>query len=164
VSEPGLLERPAVLLRPADAAALRPITCADTGQPLGFARRPPRPKRPWWRRLTAPPLAVHEQEDEPLVFTVRRPWALSSRREVRDAESNPIGSVRGSRVENIYGRTLAVLGPADASGERIFRTPGGYELARLTPAADGLRLSFTPGVEDPFLRMLLLAAALGEAG
>jgi hypothetical protein len=164
VSEPGLLEQPAVLLRPADDAARRPIACADTGRPLGFARRPPRPARPWWRRLLTPPLAVHEQEDEPLVFTVGRPWALSSRRDVRDADGNPIGSVRGPRVENIYGRTLATLVPGGASGEHVFRTPGGYELARLTSGADGLRLAFAPGVEDPFLRMLLLAAALGETG
>jgi hypothetical protein len=54
--------------------------------------------------------------------------------------------------------------PGGASGEHVFRTPGGYELARLTPGADGLRLTFAPGVEDPFLRMLLLAAALGETG
>jgi hypothetical protein len=158
-----MLERAAVLLRPVEDGATRPILCAETGQLLGFARRPPQPARPWWRRLRPPPLAVHEQEDEPLVFTVRRPWLLSPRREVRDADDNPVGSVRGPRVENIYGRALATLVPGGEAGERVFRTPGGYELARLSPSADGLRLAFAPGVEDPFLRMLLLAAALGEA-
>jgi hypothetical protein len=163
VSQPGVLERAAVLLRPVENGANWPIACAETGQPLGFARRPPQPARPWWRRLRPPPLAVHELEDEPLVFTVRRPWFLSPRREVRDADENPVGSVRGSRVENIYGRTLATLVRASEPGERVFRTPGGYELARLSPSPEGLRLAFAPGVDDPFLRMLLLAAALGEA-
>ena len=37
------------------------------------------------------------------------------------------------------------------------------ELARLTPGPEGLRLAFHPDVGDPFVRMLLLAAVLGDA-
>jgi hypothetical protein len=155
------LERRVVVLGPTNATT-RPITCPDTGLRLGFARREPRPGGPWWRRLAPPGLAVHEQDDEPLVFTVRRAWGLGPRLHVRDADGHPVGCVRGARVENVWGRTLAVLRPGEAAGERVFRTPDGRELARLLPGPAGLRVSFAAGVEDPFLKMLLLAAALWE--
>jgi hypothetical protein len=160
VTECGLLEQSAVLLRPADAAAARAITCAHTGQLLGCARQEPAGARSWWRRLAPALVAVYEQPDEPLVFTVHRGWGLRPRREVRDADGHPIGGLRGPRVENAHGRTVALLGSPEEAGARAFRAPDGTELARLTPGPEGLGLVFAANLVDPFLKMLLLAAAL----
>jgi hypothetical protein len=104
-------------------------------------------------------LAVHEVEDDPLVFTVRRRWLLGRWREVCDADGNLVGILRGAVVENVYRRVIALRG-ADGPGERVFRSPGGHELARLTQANDRVCLLFISDLEDPFTRMLLLAAAL----
>jgi hypothetical protein len=109
-------------------------------------------------------LAVHEEEDEPLVFTVHRAWGLWPRREVRDAEGRPVGSLCGGRITDMDGRPVAELAVSGDDGERVWCGRGGRELARLTPGPDGLRLSFSPDVGDPFVRMLLLAAVLADAG
>jgi hypothetical protein len=156
-----MLEQRVLLVAPRGAGATQPILDGETGRPLGFARRPA-PSGPWWRRLAPPVLAVHEEEDEPLVFTVHRTWGLRPRREVRDADGRTVGSLRGSSVWDVAGRPVAEL-TAAGSGERIFRGRGGRELARLTPGPEGLRLAFNPDVGDPFVRMLLLAAVLGDA-
>jgi hypothetical protein len=50
------------------------------------------------------------------------------------------------------------------TGTRVFRGRGGQELARLQPGPDGERLAFHPELGDPFLKMLLLAAALSGGG
>jgi hypothetical protein len=152
-----MLERPELLL--AYAAGVRwSIADPETGVVLGFARRDSGGGPPWWGVLGPSVLAVHEQEDEPLVFTVRRAWGLWPRREVRDADGHAVGSLRGGAVLDARGRPLAV---AERAGDGdVYRGRGGEELAVLTPTSGGLRLTFHPGVRDPFLRMLLLAAAL----
>jgi hypothetical protein len=160
VTECGLLEQPVVVLRPTDAAAARPIACPQTGQLLGCARRQPQGGRSWWRLLAPAVVAVYEQQDEPLVFTIRRGWGLRPRHEVRDADDHPIGILHGPRIVNAHGRTLAVLGPGEEPGCQVFRAPAGAELARVTPGPDGVCLAFAPDLLDPFVKMLLLAAAL----
>ncbi len=157
-----MLEKRVLLVRPRTAAATQPILDAESGQPLGFANWRPAAEGPWWRRLAPAVVAVHEQEDEPLVFTVHRPWSLWPRREVRDADGRPVGSLRGGRVFDSGGVAVAELAAVDSTPELVFRTRGRRELARLTPGPDGLRLAFSPDLGDPFVRMLLLAAALGE--
>jgi hypothetical protein len=156
-----MLEQRVLLVQPPTAAGTQPILDADSGRPLGFVRWPP-PAGPWWRRLTPAVVEVHEQEDESLLFTVRRAWGLWLRREVRDADDRPVGSLRAGRVRDSGGRPLAELAAVDGTAERVFRGRGGRELARLTSGPDGLRLAFSPDVRDPFVRMLLLAAVLGE--
>jgi hypothetical protein len=156
-----MLERPALLLRPPPGPLAYSITDAATGAVVGFARRVPPGGLPWWRRLLgAAVLAVHEQEDEPLVFTVRRAWGLRPRREVRDAEGQTVGSLCGGAVLDARGRAVAAV-EGDGGG-RVFRGRGGEELAVVRTVPGGLRVAFHPGLRDPFLRMLLLAAALGE--
>jgi hypothetical protein len=121
---------------------------------VGFARREPAGAA-WWGRLGPAVLAVHELEDEPLLFTVRRAWGLWPHRQVRDADGHAVGGLRGKAVLDARGRPLAL------AEHRVFRGRGGEELAELVPQGGGLRLTFHAGVRDPFLRMLLLAAALG---
>jgi hypothetical protein len=159
-----MLEQRVLLVQPRTTAGTQPILDAESGRPLGFACWWPAPAGPWWRRLAPAVVAVHEQEDEPLVFTVRRAWSLWPRREVRDADGHPVGSLRGGRIHDASGRPVAELTAADGSGERAFRGRGGRELARLASRPESLRLAFNPDVKDPFVRMLLLAAVLGEGG
>jgi hypothetical protein len=155
-----LLEQSALVVGDPDPVGTRLLCCPETVAALGFARRDPWPGPPWWRVLVPPVLAVHEQEEQPLVFTVRRAWGLLLRRQVRDADGHPVGGLRGASVESAWGRTVAILRPGENPGERVFRTPQGAELARLTPTPQGLRVTFAAGLDDPFLKMLLLAAAL----
>lgn len=159
-----MLEQPLLLLRPRDASPRRAIVDAPTGVPLGFARRLPAAERPWWGQLGRPVLAVHEHEDEPLLFTVRRCWSLLPWHEVQDADGRSVGQVLEGLVENCYGRRVAVL-RREADGGATFRGAGDAVLARLTEDASGLRIAFSADVEnDPFIKMLLLAAALTAPG
>jgi hypothetical protein len=156
-----MLERPVLFLRPPAGPAARAIADGESGTVVGFARRVPPEAVPWWRRLVGPvELAVHEKDDEPLVFTVRRAWGLWPRREVRDADGHTVGSLRAGAVLDSRGRPVAAI-EGDGGG-RVFRGRGGDELAVVSPVTGGLRVAFHPGVRDPFLRMLLLAAALDE--
>jgi hypothetical protein len=156
-----MLEHAELLLRPGDGSAGRAIVAADTGAPLGFARWRT-PGGPWWR-LRPAVLAVHEHEDEPLLFTVRRGWPLLPWREVRDAEGRRVGYLLGRRVSNRLGRRLAQrLRLAD---RYEFRRADGRALAEVRLGREGARLTFGAEVApDPFAKMLLLAAALALGG
>ncbi len=76
---------------------------------------------PWWRVFGRDVLAVHEHEDEPLLFTVRRAWSLLPRREVRDADGQRVGSLLGRLVQDRYGQTLAAVQCGEDGG--VFRSP-----------------------------------------
>jgi hypothetical protein len=158
-SDAGLLEQSAVRVPRGGAAG--GITRADTGALVGVARWR-KARRPWWRRFGRPVLAVHERQgtaDEPLVFTVRRCWSLLAWREVRDAEGLPVGLLLGPHVLNRFGRQVAAL--ERDGGALAFRAPDGRVLARLSVAEGGVRVAFEPEVvNEPFVKMLLLAAAL----
>jgi hypothetical protein len=149
-----MLEHRVLLLRWRTASALQPIVDGDSGVPLGYARWQT-PCR-WWRRLFGGTLlAVHEQEDEPLLFTVRRGGSLWPRREVRDAEEQPIGFVLGRLVHDRFGRLVAAL------QDGLFRNPHQRILAEMNSTTDGVRLTFGDDIAgEPFVKMLLLAAAL----
>ena len=88
-----MLETHVLLLRPAVAGQPRVIADAARGKPVGFARLQHDGERGWLGSLLGPILAVHEQEEEPLLFTVRRCF-LWTQREVRDAEGTRVGYVR----------------------------------------------------------------------
>jgi hypothetical protein len=150
-----MLEQRVLLLRPRTASAMQAIADGESGAPLGFARWQEETPSSWRRLFGRSVLAVHEQEDEPLLFTVRRVWGLLPRREVRDAENQPIGSLLGRLVQDQHGRAVASL------QDGVFRSPRQHVLAELFSAPDGLRLCFHADVADePFVKMLLLAAAL----
>jgi hypothetical protein len=150
-----VLEHRVLLLRWGTASALQSIVDGDSGVALGYARW--RPNRTWvWRRLFGGGvLAVHEQEDEPLLFTIRRAWSLLPRREVADADQQPVGSLLGRLIHDRFGRPIAHL------EKDFFLTPYQRVLAELNATTDGLRLTFSDDiVGEPFVKMLLLAAAL----
>ncbi len=150
-----MLEHRVLLLRSRSPLAVQPIVDGDSGAALGFARWRPETSHLWRRIFGRGVLAVHEQEDEPLLFTVRRAWSLLPRREVCDAEDQPVGSLLGRLVHDRHGRPIAAL------ENGVFRNPYQRVLADLTPTADGLRLTFHDDIAgEPFVKMLLLAAAL----
>jgi hypothetical protein len=155
-----MLEQRVLLLRPPDPSGRRLITDPATGAPLGFARRHCPTGSRWWQRLR-PVLAVHEHEDEPLVFTVRRCWTLLPVREVREAEGRRIGLLQGTLIQDGFGQNLAVRLWGPDRKRTVYRGPDGLDLAELAPGASGLCLTFPEALDsDPFLKMLLLAAAL----
>jgi hypothetical protein len=153
-----MLEQRVLLLLPACDSATRAIVSADSGAPQGFAQWRPR-KGAWWR-LRPAVLAVHEDEDAPLLFTVRRWLALLPWREVRDAEGRRIGFLFGKWLSNRLGRRLARVERLD-EGAYAFRQPNGRLLGEVRLGPEGARLTFASEVEhEPFVKMLLLAAAL----
>ena len=165
----GMLENGALLLRPGpalpaaggEAAGLEParaVSDALTGAPLGFAGWRRRGGS-WWRWLSRPVLAVHENDDAPLLFTVHGLWGLAARWEVRDAEGNVLGVLSGALVKDRFGRNLARWERADDVTRA--RDGDGRELLTATTTADGKRVAFAPEADgNPFLKMLLLAAVL----
>jgi hypothetical protein len=157
----GMLERNELLMRPGNGSGTQTIVDPQTGTVLGLARWFVPEDHRWWRWLRATHLSVHEAEDEPLVFTVRRSWGLRQRAEVCDADDHPVGSLRGTAVQGRDGRTVALMEPAAGGG--LFRAGSGEELARWTAGPEGARLIFCPELSDPFLKMLLLAAWINRA-
>src|SRR3954454_14029752 len=104
-----MLETRTLLLRARTPDGVRPIVDAGTGAPLGYAHQTAPGGPAWWRWLAGPVLEVREQDDEPLLFTVRRAWALLPRREVRDAEGHWVGTLLGPYLEDRYGRRVAAV-------------------------------------------------------
>jgi hypothetical protein len=152
-----MLERRELLLRPRSGPGMQTIADGQTGVAIGMARWMGGNDRPWWRWFRATHLSVYEADDQPLLFTVRRSWGPWRRTEVCDADERPIGTLHGPVLRDSLGRTLALMERAGG----VFRGRSGEELARLVPGPEGARLLFHPDLLDPFLKMLLLAAALG---
>ncbi|HKI35580.1 MAG TPA: hypothetical protein VKA46_27230 [Gemmataceae bacterium] len=169
-----MLENGALLLRPCaafpgaaaegEAAALEParaVLDALTGAPRGFAGWRRR-GRLWPRWLSRPVLAVHESDDAPLLFTVHGLWGLAARWEVRDADGNVLGVLCGPLIKDRFGRNLA-LWERSAGDVGRARDGDGRELMTVMATPEGTRVAFAAGAEgNPFLKMLLLAAALVE--
>jgi hypothetical protein len=150
-----MLEHHALLVQSRTSAAVQTILDGDGGLALGFAHWPPQAPRAWWPSFGHCLVEVHEQEDEPLLFTVHRAWSLLPRREVRDADGHPVGSLLGRLIQDALGRTIA------AWQDGVFRNPYQRILADLAPSSGGMRLSFADDLNgEPFVKMLLLAATL----
>ena len=160
-----MLEQSSLLLRPCpagDGPALRRVGVLDplTETVLGFAiRRRARGRLAWLRSWAPPVVEVHESDDEPLVFTMRRGWGFGRRWRVEDAEGTSVGRVVGPFLLDRRERPLAFRRP---EAERAsYRDPQGSELATTETGDEGIRLTFRPdGEGNPFVKMLLLAATL----
>jgi hypothetical protein len=154
-----MLEHRVLLVRPRTPSSIQLIVDGENGAPLGYARWEAEPS-PWWRRVfRRRVLAVHEQEDEPLLLTIRQSWSWLPRRHVCDAEGNSVGSLYGRVIDDRYGRPLASL------ENGVFLGPDRRLLADLVSTVDGQRLTFSDDIAaEPFVKMLLLAAALQFAG
>ena len=150
-----MLEHRVLLVRSGTKLAVQLIVDGDSGAALGYARWQPE-QSSWWRRaLGRGTLAVYEQEDEPLLFTIRRSWSLLPSRQVNDAEGEPVGTLLGRFIYDRYDRPVASL------DKGVFRGPDQRVLAELNPTTEGQRLTFSDDVAgEPFVKMLLLAAAL----
>jgi hypothetical protein len=156
-----MLEHAALLLPPPGPSGRRAIVAADTGVPLGFARRGGHAELPWWRRPLWPVLEVREQDDEPLLFTVRHCWSWRGRRELCDADGRRLGTLLGDAIDDLWGRRLALRSWTTNRTVSTFRTPRGQALASTSADEAGLCLTFAePALGEPFLKMLLLGAVL----
>jgi hypothetical protein len=157
-----MLESPALLIRPPDAAAARAVVGPADGARLGAVRR--RRAASWpanW--LGATLLEVRESEDEPLVFTVRSGWLWAGGRVVLDADGRHIGSLNGPWLCDRGGRGLGVVVKNGAVADRIIRGVDGRIWAAVHDGPSGTRVDFAADLEgEPFVRMLVLAAALAE--
>jgi hypothetical protein len=155
-----MLETNVLLLRPAVAGQPRVIADAATGKVVGVARVQPGSERGLFAALLGPVLAVHELEEEPLVFTVRRCF-LWPQREVRDAEGERIGYVSPRAVRDR--NRLLYAGMRREAGGVAYQCVNGAMLATTRHTRGGVELSITDVIRaDPFAKMLLLAAALLE--
>jgi hypothetical protein len=106
-------------------------------------------------------LEVREADDEPLVFTVQRRWLFRRTWQVRDADGNQVGSIRGPDLRGRYGQVLARQQAAQDGFSVQFRSHDRRDLATLVRVAADVRLTFAAEVQgDPFVKMVLLAAAL----
>jgi hypothetical protein len=154
-----MLEQTRLLLGHWGPDGMRAIVAADTGQPQGFACWRSRAGLSWWRRLGRPVLEVHEQEDQPLLFTVRRCWTLWTSYEVCDADDRHVGYVLGATLYDRSGRKLAVRRASETG--TLFQDPTGLPLARWESGPESDVFAFLPEVQDnPFSKMVLLAAVL----
>jgi hypothetical protein len=155
----GLLERRVLLLAPRDATGQRTILDGETATPVGFCRR--RPPSGWWWRFRRRAVSVHELLDESLLFTVRRCWSLFSWYEVRDADDQVVGWHGGPLLLNRSCRRVAVREDETDTETCSFVGPERKTLARLARLGDEVGLTLTEDVaNEPFVKMLLLAAAL----
>jgi hypothetical protein len=148
-----------LLVSRADPAGRRCLEDA-LGQPVGFAWRPKRGPR-WLRRWLAP-LLVHEADEEPVVFQVRRAWTPWSRWLVADADGDLVGTVAGPWLLDRHDHpALRHVRAADGAGG-VFEDRDRRRAAEWS-RGDPTRLVLDAAVQDdPFLKMLILAAVLVE--
>src|SRR5947207_2498311 len=117
-----MLEHETLLIRPWQGTPPRArIIEPGARTALGFVRRRPAGLLAWlcwWRRTV---LAVHENEDEPLLMTVRHglgPWPSW---QVCDAEGHRVGRVCGRRLLDAFDQPLAVLHGEAPAGPGVYR-------------------------------------------
>jgi hypothetical protein len=159
VQETGLLEQTVLLVRPLDPSGRR-MLLAETSQPVGFACWSG--QRPWWRRWLRPVLAVHEHEEQPLVFTVQRSLTLLPKRDVLDAENERVGVMALPWLLDRWGRPIVEVRQVQR-GKCEFLGAERQVLGEWSVVGEALRLEFKPAVQhDPFVKMLLLAAVLDD--
>jgi hypothetical protein len=157
VQETGLLEQVVLHLLAPDAAGRRNLL-GPSGEPVGFARWQRR--GPWWLPWKRRVLSIHEHDDQPLLFTVRRSLSLTPAFQVHDADDEQVGTLSFPWLLDRWGRPMAEYATLSQSGG-VFRTLEGDVLADWMPAGSAVRLGLhQPAWADPFLKMLLLAAAL----
>jgi hypothetical protein len=155
-----MLEQPTLLLHPWSPASApgptRAITDPTDGRLLGTVRWTVPPARSWFGWLRRPTLAVHESEDEPLVFTVRRLWSLAPRWEVSDADGHPVAILRRDWILTCFGDCLAWI-QRESSHVARFCGPDGREVAQWHLSGGTQRLVFGLDIqEEPFIKMAVL--------
>ncbi|MFO0841334.1 MAG: hypothetical protein U0797_02900 [Gemmataceae bacterium] len=140
-AESGLLEQAVLLVR---AEPRRRVLLTEAGEVVGHTGWH---REGWLRRV----LALYEQEQSPLVCTVRRWLGWPPRREVRDAEGELVGYLAGTGLLDRWERVA------------IRRAAAGFvdDRDQLLARWDGRRLELLDGVRhDPFAKMLIVAAVV----
>jgi hypothetical protein len=185
----------------------RGICDAGSGAPLGYACERARPEWAWieWLLLRRPVLAVHEKEDDSLLFTLHGGFRLPSRPslqpdrpesfahlprrwQLRDADGKQVGLLAWRRLRaeqvpspvrmtvrrprclvasNQHGRRLLMVEPEDNESSRtLWGTNAAHprdwaEFGTVACNQKATVLTFAAALDrEPFLKMLLLAAAL----
>ncbi len=155
----GLLERKVLLLTLRVAAGRRVILDPEGGTPVGCIRR--RPRIGWRSRFARRVVEVQELEDDSLLCTVRRCWSFVAWYEVRDADEHLVGWHGGPLLLDRNGHRVAMREDETEVGTSRYVSPDGATLARLAWQGEDALLTFADEVADePFVKMLLLAAAL----
>jgi hypothetical protein len=149
--------------RPLATAALRrPIWTHDQRAMLGFASWTRGWQSSWLRWLAPPVWDVLETEDESLLMTLHGDRFRPGHWEVLDSEPRFVGRIADRAISGCTGEVLATIrdDPVRIEDHR------GFIIASFEPCRSGTVLSFSAVLEDePFLKMLVLAAALtGTAG
>jgi hypothetical protein len=103
-------------------------------------------------------LEVCEMEDEPLLFTVQRLWALLPKWEVCDADGNRIAVLRRNRIVDVFGQPWVVV---ERRSDSLHLCGENREFACARTATDGIQLEFASEVRgNPLAKMSLLAMVL----
>ncbi len=127
---------------------------------VGLARPAARTGGFWARWFGRARLAVYESDDEPLLCTLCRCFRLSSNWELRDADGHIVGRIARTSLQGPMGRYVIPVSLANATGTEFLDLQG-RRLATLIRQGDGCLLSFAVECKrDPFVRMLVLGAAL----
>jgi hypothetical protein len=132
-----------------------PILSGPEGEPLGAARWLP------GAGLFVPAtLAVHEHDETPLLFQARRAWTFWRRHGVTDADDRLVGYVRSDAL--LTAATRPIVWRIVSQEMTVFHIVGGPLLATERGEGSACWLNFAEGegTENPFLRMLVLAAVL----
>lgn len=107
----------------------------------------------WWKRFD---LDIHENDDEPLLMTLRSsffPWFSWF---VLDADGRLVGRIEAGKLFDEVGEPLALF----RKSEGIYRGVKG-DLAATNPEEGGIRLTLLGGEQsNPFVKMVLLAGAI----
>jgi hypothetical protein len=128
--------------------------------PLGTIRQQRR-RLSWLPFHGLPFLAIHEHDDEPLLFTVHRLWTWPRAWEIRDADGTTIGRLRRGVIMPWQSRITTIF-TSHQEQTLVFLTPLGNQLGTLLCEEEDFLLSFAEELrEDPLTKMLLLGAVLG---
>ena len=155
-SDSTMLEAPTVLIR--RVAEGWDILEPESDRPLGIAR--PRKALSTWVMgwFQRPAVDVFEAEEEPLVFTLRRPWGFSPKWEICDADGNRVALVKRGQIYDAFGRPWATM---ESRNDEINFRAGQRQFAQARRTANGLHMSFAPDLQNhPLTKMSLLGAIL----
>jgi hypothetical protein len=139
----------------------RAVADGTTSATLGRVRWVGPPAQAWFRWLRGHRLEVLETEDAALLMTVERPWGLTDRWDVCDADDRRIGTICPPVLLDNEGGRRAYLDRQDSQCGKVL-DPSGRELAGYERRSDrGTFVHFASDLEpNPFLRMLVLGAVL----
>jgi hypothetical protein len=158
--EGGLLEQTVLTLGPGTNPGETIFLGTDNKTPVGLARWTDAEKI-WGLIGPAQILGIFELEEEPLLFTLSRCWALSSKLVIHDSEGQRIGyTARNKLLDHCgFGWALFRADPARPCGS--YWDLSNQWLAEITVDGPQLRMILSSSLAgDPFAKMRLVAGFL----